>query len=87
MNQEAVVLINKIKMLILNPIIGVMFAVAVVMFLYGIMEFIYGAENEDKREKGKQHMIWGIVGIFVMLAVYGIMNFLSDFWFTVDGYV
>lgn len=80
MSDEATELINNIKDLILNPIIGFMFAVAVVMFIYGIVEYIYGADNEDKRNAGKRHMVWGIVGIFVMMGVYGILNILSDFW-------
>ena len=38
MNGEAAKLIFNIKDYILNPIIGFMFAVAVVMFIYGIVE-------------------------------------------------
>lgn len=80
MSDEATEFINSVKNLILNPIIGFMFALAVVMFIYGIVEYIYGADNEDRRNAGKRHMVWGIVGIFVMMGVYGILNILSDFW-------
>jgi len=80
MSNEAAKLISNIKVYILNPIIGFMFAVAVVMFIYGIVEYIWSADNEDKVAVGKTHMIWGIVGIFVMVGVYGILNLLSGFW-------
>ena len=80
MSNEAAKLISNIKVYILNPIIGFMFAVAVVMFIYGIVEYIWSADNEDKVAVGKKHMIWGIVGIFVMVGVYGILNLLSGFW-------
>lgn len=84
---EATKLINNIKAYILNPIIGFMFAVAVVMFIYGIVEYIYGADNEDKRKDGQRHMIWGIIGMFVMIGVYGILNVLADFWWQIgSGY-
>ena len=87
MNDEAAKLIFNIKEYILNPIIGFMFAVAVVMFIYGIVEYIWSADNEEKVEVGKKHMIWGIVGIFVMLGVYGILNILSGFWWEIgSGY-
>lgn len=87
MNGEAAKLISNIKVYILNPIIGFMFAVAVVMFIYGIVEWIWSADNEDKVEVGKQHMIWGIVGMFVMIGVYGILNVLSSFWWDIgSGY-
>ena len=87
MSNEAAKLISNIKVYILNPIIGFMFAVAVVMFIYGIVEYIWSADNEEKVEVGKKHMIWGIVGIFVMLGVYGILNILSGFWWEIgSGY-
>lgn len=87
MNNEATKFISNIKLMILNPIIGFMFAVATVMFIYGIVEYIWGAENKDKIEDGKRHMVWGVIGMFVMLVVYGILNVLSDFWWEVgSGY-
>ena len=87
MSNEAAKLISNIKAYILNPIIGFMFAVAVVMFIYGIVEWIWDGDNEEKVEVGKKHMIWGIVGIFVMLGVYGILNILSGFWWEIgSGY-
>ena len=84
---EATKLINNIKEYILNPIIGFMFAVAVVMFIYGIVEYIWSADNEDKVAVGKKHMIRGIIGMFVMIGVYGILNILSGFWYDIgSGY-
>ncbi|NUQ57025.1 MAG: hypothetical protein HUT38_00840 [Candidatus Paceibacter sp.] len=85
MSAETVKLINNVKHLILNPIIGFMFAVATVMFIYGITEYILGAENEDVRSKGKRHMIYGVIGMFVMISAYGIINILSDFWWDIES--
>lgn len=85
MNESASKFISNIKLMILNPIIGFMFAVAVVMFVYGIVEYIWGAENKDKIEDGKRHMVWGVIGMFAMLVVYGILNVLSDFWWEVGA--
>lgn len=73
-------LIKKINAQILNPIIGLLIAIAVVFFLYGVLEFIMGADNAEKKETGKRHMIWGIIGLFIMVAVFGIMNLLASFW-------
>lgn len=83
MSEQAVEFINNFKHFVFNPIIGFMFAVAAVVFIYGIAEFILGADNEDKKSAGKQHMIWGILGMFVMLSAYGIINLLSGFWWDV----
>lgn len=77
---EANALLDKIKAQIVNPIIGLLIAWAVVVFLYGVIEFITGAASEEKRSTGKRHMIWGAVGLFIAVAVFGIMNVLANFW-------
>ena len=73
-------LLRKIGEQIVNPAIGLMISVAVVFFIYGVVEFVGAADNEEKRSKGKQHIIWGIIGIFIMVSVWGIMNVLNNFW-------
>lgn len=62
--------------MIVNPIIELMFAVAVVMFLYGMLEFILNQQNEEKRTVGKSHMMWGVIGITIMIGVWGILGFM-----------
>jgi uncharacterized membrane protein YidH (DUF202 family) len=59
---------------IINPLISFLFALAVVFFLYGVFEFIANQENEEKKTTGKQHMLWGIIGITIMLGTFMIMN-------------
>ena len=54
MSNEAAKLISNIKDYILNPIIGFMFAVAVVMFIYGIVEWIWDGDNEEKGGSRKE---------------------------------
>ena len=68
--------IANVDSMIINPIIGLLFALAVVYFLYGVFEFIMNQENEEKKTTGKQHMIWGVVGITIMMGVFMIMNML-----------
>ena len=60
--------------LIINPLILLLFALAVVYFLYGVFEFISNQENEEKKTKGKTHMIWGVIGITIMMGVFMIMK-------------
>lgn len=66
--------IAKANTAIVNPLIVLLFALAVAYFLYGVLEFILNPESEDKRTTGKSHMIWGIVGITVMLSVWTILG-------------
>ena len=66
--------IAKADNLIINPLILFLFALAVVYFLYGVLEFIMNQENEEKKTAGKSHMLWGVVGITIMLGVFTLMN-------------
>ena len=60
--------------LIVNPLITLLFALAIVYFLYGVFEFMTNQENEEKKTTGKMHMVYGIIGITIMMGVFTIMN-------------
>ncbi len=59
---------------IVKPVIYLLFALAVVYFVWGVMVFIQNADVPDKRKEGYQHMIWGVIGIFIMVSAIGIIN-------------
>jgi NADH:ubiquinone oxidoreductase subunit 2 (subunit N) len=67
--------------LITNLINGVLvplvFAIAFVVFIWGVFTyFIASGENDEKRENGKKLMLYGIVGFFLMVSVWGLVNIL-----------
>lgn len=72
-------LIDKIVSLVVNPILGLLTAFALLYFIWGVIEYIKGVDNEDTRTKGKQHMIWGIVGLFIMTSFAGLMKIIQNF--------
>ncbi len=61
---------------ILTPAEYLVFALAILYFMWGVVMFIKNADNESKRQEGISHMIWGIVGLFIMLSAKGIINFI-----------
>ena len=67
-------LLEGIKQQIVNPLIGLLFAVALLYFLWGVSQFIYNSADEQGREKGKQHILWGLIGLLIMVSVFGIIN-------------
>jgi len=67
-------LMDKINKVIINPLITLLFAIAMVYFIWGVVEFIMGAGSEEKRATGRRHMIWGIVGMAIMAGVWGIIR-------------
>jgi hypothetical protein len=61
-----------------NVLVPVLFAVAFIVFIWGAFQtFILGASNEETKEKGKNLMIYGLIGFFVMVSVWGLVNILT----------
>ncbi|MBI5798649.1 MAG: hypothetical protein HZB10_01835 [Candidatus Yonathbacteria bacterium] len=71
-------IIQKITTNILNPILQLLFAFGVGYFLYGVMKFVLNQDNEDAQEAGKQHMLWGIIGLAIMVSAWGILHFIDS---------
>ncbi|MDD3693796.1 MAG: hypothetical protein PHC89_00115 [Candidatus Pacebacteria bacterium] len=63
---------------IINPLIALAFAVALVYFVTGLFTFFKKESGSDSREKGKRHIVWGVIGMAVMISVFGIISFLTN---------
>lgn len=73
-------IISVVESELINPIKYLLIVAAVVLFLYGVVEMIMGASNEDARTKGKTHMIWGLAGLVIIVAVDSIISVLENFF-------
>ncbi len=69
-------LLGKIANLILNPLIVLGFTVATAFLFYGIAEMIWKSDSKD--EVSKNNVKYGIIGLFIMFSVYGILNLVLD---------
>ena len=68
-----------ITCIINSAIIPLIFTIAVVSFIWGVVQFfIINADEEGKREQGKQFMIWGVIALAVMLSVWGLVGVLGS---------
>lgn len=65
--------LTKINEAILFPLITFMMALALLIFLYGAFEYVRGAGNDGDRETGKRHLLWGTIGMLVMLSAMAIL--------------
>ncbi len=59
---------------IINAIIPFIIGLAVLVIIWGVFGYITGAGDEEKRGEAKQYIIWGIIGVFVMLSIWGLVN-------------
>ncbi|MDO8231642.1 MAG: hypothetical protein Q7T37_00340 [bacterium] len=68
---------NFIVSTINNIFVPVIFAIAFIVFVWGAFEtFIIGANDDEVKTKGKNLMLWGLIGFFVMVSVWGLVNIL-----------
>ena len=65
---DAVEFLNRIGLYIINPVIYVLFTIAFVVFIWGLVQFTANLNNEEARSTGAKHMLWGIIGMVIMVG-------------------
>lgn len=70
--------IVRLQQYVLVPIEKVIFAAGMFLFVYGLVEFLWNIDSSSAQEEGKQHMLWGIVGVFIMVSVVGIIGLIQN---------
>ncbi|MBU3969080.1 pilin [Patescibacteria group bacterium] len=60
---------------ILTPIVV---ALALLYFFYGLAVFILKSGDEEKRKEAKGIMIYGVIALFVMVSVWGLISILVN---------
>lgn len=61
---------------LIQTIVPVVFSLMLLVFFWGLARMILHAGDETAREEGKHIMIWGVIGLFVAVSIYGIVGFL-----------
>ena len=61
-----------------NVLVPVLFAIAFIVFLWGAFKtFILGAQDAEVKKAGTNLMLWGLIGFFVMISIWGLVNILT----------
>ncbi|MCU0678405.1 MAG: pilin [Candidatus Pacebacteria bacterium] len=71
---EAYEFVERVNQVILYPLITLLMGLALLIFIYGCFEYIQHSDDAKAREAGQMHIMWGIVGMFIMLVAYGILG-------------
>lgn len=61
---------------LVTMLVPLVISAAVLFFLYGLAKYMWSVGEE--KDAGKDIMIWGVIGLFVMVSVWGLVNLLSD---------
>lgn len=75
-------LITRITKEIINPLIVLVFLSGIAAFGWGIVLYLGAQGSDEKTQKAKKIMWWGIVGLFVLVSMWGAVYLLCDFFGT-----
>ena len=62
---------------LLNAIVPVLIALAVVYFVWGVVQFMI-SQDEEAKTRGKNKIIYGIIGLAVIIGLWGLVNLLGN---------
>jgi flagellar biosynthesis protein FlhB len=62
---------------ILNTLLPLIIAAAVVWFIIVVFQYALSTD-EEKKKAAKGHIVWGIIGLVVMVSVWGLVNIVAN---------
>lgn len=82
-SSDVATLTGNVATYVVNPLLAFLFALGLLIFVWGFVEFLFdlnvrggGGEGTGKNN-GKQHMLWGLVGMFIMSGAWAILSLIS----------
>ena len=67
---------------VFRQLIGILFVVATVVFIWGVIQYVIAGGDEDKLSNAKNVIVWGLVGLFVMMMMWSIVTAVKALFFT-----
>lgn len=61
---------------ILNIIVPILITLGIIYFIAGVIKYVT-AKDEDGQKEGRTMIISGIVGLFVIVSIWGLIRFLG----------
>ena len=63
---------------IFSTLIPFLAALAFFLFMLGVAKYIRSSGSEKDAKDSKNLLIWGIVGIFILVTIWGIISFMRS---------
>jgi hypothetical protein len=63
---------------IIGPAIVLVFTAGLLVFMYGLVEFMIKVRESSDHKQGVQHMLWGLVGMLIMVSVGTILAIIQN---------
>lgn len=63
---------------IVNALVPLLTGVALVVFIWGVIRYVTAGESDEKKAQARGLMIYGVIALFVIVSVWGLVNVLQD---------
>lgn len=63
---------------ILKQVIPILLLVGTIVFLWGVITYLTAGPDEEKQKYGKYLIVYGLVGLFAMVAIWGVVRALTN---------
>lgn len=71
-------IIQDLLEIIVGTLVPLVISLAVIYFLYGIVKYLIAAGDETKRKESVKVITYGLIAIFVMVCVWGLVSFITN---------
>ena len=72
-------LVGDIGQVIINPLLALIFGAGLLVFTWGLVQYLYALNVKGEQDQdAKKHMLWGIVGMFIMAAAFTIIRIIAN---------
>lgn len=73
-------ILSRVVTEVYSPLYQLAVGITVVYFLYGAAKYVVDLNNPEKQTFGKSHLFYGLIGLFIVLSVGGILNAFREFF-------
>ena len=70
--------LNSIITVIIDPALEVLFGLAILYFVWGVWVYVRQSDDPEAIQTGGKHIMYSLIGIFIMISVGGIMWFIQN---------
>jgi hypothetical protein len=69
---------NFVTCTLVKNIVPLLITLAMVGFIWGVIQMYINPNNEEAKKKGKLYIFWGLLGLFVIISVWGLVEIFSN---------
>ena len=63
---------------ITSLLVPLLIAIALIMFIVGVIKYITAGSDEEKRKEARNTIIYGVIGLFAIVAVWGLVGVITS---------